>query len=98
MISRSALLYLSRQDGLKAFATRFSFVKQLTTRFVAGEAIKEAISAIRDLNARGCSATFDHLNESVTNAAETEDEVREYLKVLAQIDESSIDSNVSIKL
>jgi proline dehydrogenase len=98
MISRSALLYLSRQEGLKDFATRFGFFKKLTTRFIAGEAIEEAISAIRDLNARGCSATFDHLNESLTSGAETEDEVREYLKVLAQIDESGIDSNVSIKL
>jgi len=38
------------------------------------------------------------LNESVTSPAETEAEVREYLDVLARIDESGVDSNVSIKL
>src|SRR5437016_1126967 len=98
MLTRSALIYLSRQERLKEFATRFKLFKKLTTRFVAGENINEAIAAIRDLNVRGCSASFDHLNESVTSTEETEAEVREYLEVLARIDETGIDSNVSIKL
>src|SRR5436190_4492041 len=98
MLTRSALIYLSSQERLKEFATRFKLFKKLTTRFIAGENINEAIAAIRHLNARGCSASFDHLNESVTSTAETEAEVCEYLDVLARIDESGIDSNVSIKL
>lgn len=98
MVTRSALLYLARQEGLKDFATRFSPFKKMTTRFVAGENIEEAVAAIRELNALGCTASFDHLNESVANAAETEEEVREYLRILARIDETGIRSNVSIKL
>ncbi len=98
MLTRSALIYLSRQEGLKDFATRFSLFRKLTTRFIAGENIDEAVAAIKDVNGRGCTATFDHLNESVTSSAETEAEVREYQDVLARIDESGIDSNVSIKL
>jgi proline dehydrogenase len=98
MVTRSALIYLSRQEWLKEFAARFGLFKKLTTRFIAGENIEEAVAAIRDLNAHGCSASFDHLNESVGSIAETEMEVREYLDVLARIDETGIDSNVSIKL
>ena len=98
MLTRSALLYLSNQEGLKEFATRFKLFKKLTTRFIAGENIEAAVAAIHELNKRGCTASFDHLNESVTSIAETEAEVREYLDVLARIDESRIDSNVSIKL
>ena len=98
MLTRSALIYLSRQEGLKEFAAKFGLFKKLTTRFIAGETIDEAVAAIRDLNARGCTSTFDHLNESVSSIAETEAEVREYLDVLAHIDETGIDSNVSIKL
>jgi len=98
MLTRSALIYLSRQEGLKDFAARFSLFKKLTTRFIAGESIDEAIAAIRELNAHGCSASFDHLNESVSSTAETEAEVREYLDVLRRIDETGINSNVSIKL
>jgi proline dehydrogenase len=98
MLTRSALIYLSRHEGLKDFAARFRLFKKLTTRFVAGENIEEAIAAIRELNAEGCSASFDHLNESVANPAEAEGEVKEYLDILARIDETGINSNVSIKL
>ena len=98
MVTRSALIYLARQEWLKEFATKFGLFKRLTTRFIAGETIDEAVAAIRDLNAHGCTASFDHLNESVASIAETEAEVREYLDVLARIDETGIDSNVSIKL
>jgi proline dehydrogenase len=98
MVTRNALLYLSRREGLKDFATRFRFFKKMTTRFVAGENIEEAIAAIREINAKGCSASFDHLNESVANAAETEEEVREYLQILSRIEDTGINSNVSIKL
>jgi len=98
MVTRSALIYLSRQEGLKEFATKFGLFKRLTTRFIAGETIDEAALAIRDLNAHGCTASFDHLNESVDSIDETEAEVREYLDVLARIEETGIDSNVSIKL
>lgn len=98
MLTRSALIYLSRQEGLKEFAARFKLFKKVTTRFIAGETAEEAVAAIREINARGCSASFDHLNESVNSAGETEAEVREYLDVLARIDDAGIDSNVSIKL
>ncbi|HEX8068463.1 MAG TPA: proline dehydrogenase family protein [Pyrinomonadaceae bacterium] len=98
MVARNALLFLSRREGLKDFATRFRPFKKLTTRFVAGEDIEEAVAAIRAVNAFGATASFDHLNEGVTNAAETEGEVREYQRVLARIDETGIKSNVSIKL
>jgi proline dehydrogenase len=98
MVTRSALIYLSRQEGLKEFAARFRPFKKLTTRFVAGETIDEAVVAIRALNAERCTASFDHLNESVANPAEAEAEVKEYLCILARIDETGIDSNVSIKL
>jgi proline dehydrogenase len=98
MLTRSALLYLARQEKLKDFAARFSLFRNLTTRFIAGENIDAAVAAIRELNAHGCSASFDHLNESVGSVAETEAEFEEYLNVLAKIDESGINSNVSIKL
>ncbi len=98
MLTRSALIYLSRQEGLKEFAARFRPFKKLTTRFVAGETIDEAVAAIQELNAEGCSASFDHLNESVANSAEAEAEIKEYLQILNRIDETGIDSNVSIKL
>ena len=70
----------------------------MTTRFVAGEDIDEAVEAIRKINGSGCSASFDHLNESVDSAEETKKEIAEYRHILERIDETHIDSNVSIKL
>ena len=98
MLTRSALIYLSQHEGLKDFAARFRLFKRLTTRFVAGENIDEAVAAIRELNAENCSASFDHLNESVANADEASGEVEEYLHILERIDQTGINSNASIKL
>ncbi len=98
MITRSALIWLSRQEGLKDFATSFGLFKKLTTRFVAGDSIDETIPFIRQINSENATASFDHLNESVGTAVEAEREVTEYLNILAKIDEQKIRSNVSIKL
>jgi proline dehydrogenase len=98
MITRSALIWLSRHEGFKDFATRFQFFKKLTTRFVAGDTIDEATEFIKQINAENCTASFDHLNESVESVAEAEREVEEYLNILKKIDEQRIRSNVSIKL
>jgi proline dehydrogenase len=98
MVTRSLLIYLSRHEGLKDFAAHFRPFKKLTTRFVAGETVDEAVNMIRQINADGAKASFDHLNESVSAEAEAEREVLEYLKILSKIDETGIRSNVSIKL
>jgi len=98
MVTRSTLLYLSRQERLKDFATTFKPFKKLTARFVAGEDIAEAVLAIKQLNAISCTASFDHLNEGVSRMEETKAEVVEYKNILAKIDASGIQSNVSIKL
>jgi proline dehydrogenase len=98
MITSSALIWLSRQEGLKDFATSFKFFKKLTTRFVAGDTIEEVIPIIHEINAENATASFDHLNESVESATEADREVEEYLNILAKIDEKRVRSNVSIKL
>lgn len=97
MLSRTALLYLSRQHSLKNVFSYLPGFKQVTRRFIAGENIDDAIVAIKELNALGISATFDHLGESTTSAAEAEADVREYFKVLRRIDETGVNSNISVK-
>jgi proline dehydrogenase len=98
MVTRSALIYLSEHQGLKDVAAKFRPFKKLTTRFVAGETIEETAPVIRAINSEGCTASFDHLNESVSSSEETQAEVKEYLKILSTIDEFDLRSNVSIKL
>ncbi|MGH9939402.1 MAG: proline dehydrogenase family protein [Blastocatellia bacterium] len=98
MISRAALLYLSQKRELKDFFSKFPGFKQVTRRFIAGENIDDAITAILELNRAGVTATFDHLGESTTSRAEAESDVREYLRALDRIEATGVNSNVSVKL
>jgi proline dehydrogenase len=97
-MTKSLLLYLSESNGFKNFLTRFKSFNNVTHRFVAGEELGEAVEAIRHLNSKAISASFDHLGESIKSEGETRQEVREYLRVLDQIEKNGLDSNVSVKL
>jgi proline dehydrogenase len=97
MVTRTALLYLSRQHRFKDYFSFLPGFKQVTRRFIAGENIDDAIIAIQELNKLGITATFDHLGESTTSEAEAEADVREYFRVLRRIDETGVNSNISVK-
>lgn len=96
-MSKSALLYLSTSEGFKNFLTRFKSFNNVTHRFVAGEELSEAVEAIRQLNQKKITASFDHLGESISSEPETREEVREYIRILDAINEQALDSNVSLK-
>jgi proline dehydrogenase len=98
MLTKSVLLYLSNSEGFKNFLTRFKSFNNVTHRFVAGEDLMDAAEAIRHLNLKKITASFDHLGESISSEAETREEVREYTRVLDAISAKSLDSNVSVKL
>jgi len=96
-VSKSALLYLSTSEGFKNFLTRFDSFNNVTQRFVAGEELGQAIEAIRQLNQKKITASFDHLGESISSEAETREEVREYIRIIDAINEGELNSNVSLK-
>jgi len=95
---RNTLLYLSNQPKVFKFVRGNRLAKQFARRFVAGETIGEALAAVRELNAKGITASLDLLGESVTNDAEARAARDEYLKILDRIRESKVDANVSVKL
>jgi proline dehydrogenase len=98
MLTKSILLYLSNSPGFKSFLTRFKSFNNVTRRFVAGEELSDAATAIRQLNQKGIRASFDHLGESISSETETRAEVTEYIHVLDSISQNALDSNVSVKL
>jgi proline dehydrogenase len=97
-LSRSALMFLARREALKGAATRLGPVRELAGRFIAGERLEDAVAAVKQLNAQGLTASFDHLNEEVRTEDETREEVREYRRLLARIDAEGAQANVSLKL
>jgi proline dehydrogenase len=75
-----------------------SLARRLSTRFVAGETLDEALAVARKLNAEGITVTLDHLGESVTTLAEAADARDVYLRTLDAIHANAIQGNVSLKL
>jgi SAM-dependent methyltransferase len=79
---RSSLLYLSRQQHIFDFVKNVGFARKMASRFVAGETIATALSAVERLNAKGITASLDLLGESVSSEAEARDTGRQYLELL----------------
>lgn len=95
---RNTLLYLSNQPRVFTFVRGNRLAKQFARRFVAGETIGEALAVVRELNAKGITASLDLLGESVSNDAEARAARDEYLRILDRLRESKVDANVSVKL
>jgi proline dehydrogenase len=95
---RSTLLYLSGQPRVFRFVRNNKLAKKFASRFVAGETLDEALTAVRALNAKGITASLDLLGESVTNEREARGTANEYLGILDRIRQQKLDANVSVKL
>ncbi len=95
---RSFFLFLSRLKALRRWMETSSLARRLSTRFVAGETLEDALAVCRRLNAEGIAVTLDHLGESVTSLAEAAEARDVYLRTQAAIQENGIQGNVSLKL
>jgi len=95
---RNALLYLSSQPKVFNFVRHNRMAKGFANRFVAGETLDSALAAVKQLNSKGITATLDLLGESVRNETEARESARQYIEMLDRINESRLDSNVSVKL
>jgi proline dehydrogenase len=73
-------------------------VRRLSSRYIAGATLDDAVRVVRELNAAGKLATIDVLGEEIHDPAEAETLARAYLDVLARIDAEGLDANVSVKL
>jgi proline dehydrogenase len=96
-LMKSTLLNLSERKTPRRLLTSVGAFNKVTHRFVAGETIDEAVEAIKDLNAKGLSASFDHLGEAISSEAEARAEVETYHKLLDRIDRDGLNCNVSVK-
>ena len=72
-------------------------VGKVASRYVAGEALADAVRAVRNLNQQGAMATVDVLGEEVKEREKALAAVDEYMRVFDTIAAEGLDSNVSIK-
>jgi proline dehydrogenase len=100
VVLQKALLGASRRPGLRRFVTGNPATRRVVDRFVAGETLADALSAVRALHAEGIDVTLDHLGEDITDRAEAERTRDAYLAMLEALTplELGRGAEVSVKL
>ena len=97
--SKALFHSLAQVETLKRLASRYGMRQGgFARRFIAGESVEEAISAVGDLPGRGLRLTLDYLGESVASFDEANAAAQEYTRILNAIVQSGIERNVSLKL
>ncbi len=95
---RAILIYLSRAGWAQRLVTGWRFSRRAAARFIAGDALEEALPAVRELNRRGLYVTLDHLGENVGNETEAQRATEEYLEVLHSLEDPGLAATISLKL
>lgn len=95
---RALFLFLSHRKLLRRWMETSRIAQRLSSRFVAGENLPDALAVGRHINAEGISVTLDHLGENVTTLTEAEASRDVYTHALEQLHASAIEGNVSLKL
>ena len=72
-------------------------VKIIADKYVAGKKIKDAINKTKLLNDQNLHVTIDLLGEHVKDLNEVDSVTKTYLKLLKEINLSSLRSNISVK-
>ena len=95
---RNVLLYLSRQPGLRKWMETAPAARPLSSRFIAGMTLADALRVAGSVNAQHMSVSLDHLGENVTSLEEALACQAVYIKALTEIHEAGLNANVSLKL
>jgi len=95
---RTFFVRLSENQSLRNFAERSSLGHRVSSRFVAGTEIADAVRATQAINRAGMSVTIDNLGENVTNPDEARHSAQLYHEILDAIVAHQLNANISLKL
>ena len=95
---RAFFIALSESKSLRRVAERSAMGRRVSTRFVAGMSVEEALTATSATNAKGMSVSVDNLGENVTNLDEARHSAQLYHEMLDQLHARKLNANVSMKL
>ena len=95
---RALFISLSESRSLRGVAERSAFGQRLSSRFVAGTGVEDALRAAEAVNQAGLSVSVDNLGENVTNAEEARVSAQLYDQLLDEISKRKLNANVSLKL
>ena len=95
---RTFFVRLSENKSLRSFAERSSLGRRVSSRFVAGTEIADAVRATQAVNRARMNVTIDNLGENVTNPEEARHSAQLYQQILDEIAAHQLDANISLKL
>ena len=95
---RALFISLSESRWLRGMAERSGVGRRLSSRFVAGTQVEDALRVTQVVNRAGLSVSVDNLGENVTNADEARDSAQLYHQMLDEISSRQLNANVSLKL
>jgi len=95
---RSAFISLSRNRALRRFCERSRAGRRLSSRFVAGMEIEDALRVAASVNQQGMAVSLDSLGESVTSETEAHQGAEVYHRLLDSIAAQRLNANISVKL
>ena len=95
---RSFFIALSQNKQMRAFSERSRMGRRMSSRFVAGMTLDEALKACEDLNRQGLAVTLDALGESVLSEEHARRTGRLYAQMIEAIAQRNLKANVSLKL
>jgi proline dehydrogenase len=73
-------------------------VRRISSRYIAGDELADAVEVVRGLNAQAKMATIDVLGEEIGNPDEARAIAAAYREAFEAIERERLDSNVSVKL
>jgi proline dehydrogenase len=94
------LLGLTGQPAVRSLMGQSALNAKVVARFVAGESTASAVAAVRRLAGEGLQVTLDHLGEHVTQAAQADETVVAYRRLVEALaaDGLADGAEVSVKL
>jgi proline dehydrogenase len=95
---RATLLYLSRHRGLRAWAEHSTLAKRVSSRFIAGKTLDDALNASLRIRREGITATLDYLGENVKTLDEAAACRDMCIRALQALHSAGLEPNVSLKL
>jgi proline dehydrogenase len=97
-VLRSAFIALSKNRPLRRFCEQTRFGRRMSSRFVAGMEIDDALRVAAALNHQGMLVTLDSLGESVSSEYEAQSAADIYHQLLDWISAQKLNANISVKL
>jgi proline dehydrogenase len=95
---RRTILYLSRHKALRRWVETSPAARRLSSRFIAGNSLEDALEICRKIKVDGIAATLDYLGENVKSLDEAAACRDMYLRMLREMQAAGVEPNVSIKL